>query len=281
MPTDVAVREVFEGSPDWWVRETRVTPDVTVAVVPSAADRTVRVAPAGVVPDRMVKVGRGNLFGFLPTQIGGVVGWYAADQMPLADGQAVGSWTDLSVHAYHVVQATSSLRPTFHRGALNGLPVLRFGGSHWLRVTYPNAFNQPIHRFMVGRLRVAPAGNQTPLGGVNAAHNLSAIAANQRWRMNAGANIDGQPVSTAWAVLTTLGAGAASHIRVNGTQNSGNAGTGNLGGTTVGGSNAGSPANLFDGDIAEVIVYAKSLSEAELYAVERYLGDKYDIPVAA
>lgn len=68
-----------------------------------------------------------------PSPPGGVttnlLGWWEADQLALADGASVASWTDASVNARHAVQATGSAQPTYRAtGGPNSKPCVEFDG---------------------------------------------------------------------------------------------------------------------------------------------------------
>jgi hypothetical protein len=55
----------------------------------------------------------------------------------LADGDAVGSWEDLSGNGRHAVQATAGSKPIYKTGILNGTPVVRCDGvNDWMATTY-------------------------------------------------------------------------------------------------------------------------------------------------
>jgi hypothetical protein len=62
-----------------------------------------------------------------PSSIANLVAWYKADQLALADGTAVGSWTDSSGVTGPLVGSAGS-RPTFKTNIQFGLPVVRFDG---------------------------------------------------------------------------------------------------------------------------------------------------------
>lgn len=72
-----------------------------------------------------------------PTPPGGVttnlVLWLEGDQLALADGAAVSSWTDKSSVGNHATQATSTKQPTYRAtGGPNSLPTVEFDGGDGL-----------------------------------------------------------------------------------------------------------------------------------------------------
>jgi hypothetical protein len=54
--------------------------------------------------------------------------WVDANAISQLSGTTVSSWSDLSGNGNNFAQATSSRRPTFQDGIINGLPALRFDG---------------------------------------------------------------------------------------------------------------------------------------------------------
>jgi hypothetical protein len=68
--------------------------------------------------------------GFTPPALSGLVGWFDASAITgLSDGGTVATWSDLSVSANHLAQATESVKPTYQTNELNGRPVVRLDGT--------------------------------------------------------------------------------------------------------------------------------------------------------
>ncbi len=64
-----------------------------------------------------------------PSQITGLALWLKADAITgLADGDAIGTWTDSSGNGRNATQATAGAKPTYKTGIINSLPVARFDG---------------------------------------------------------------------------------------------------------------------------------------------------------
>jgi hypothetical protein len=65
-----------------------------------------------------------------PAQWSGVAGWWRADSLTLTDGAAVASWSDKSGNGNTLTQATGAQQPVFKVGAgasgMNGQPVVHF-----------------------------------------------------------------------------------------------------------------------------------------------------------
>jgi len=78
---------------------------------------------------RLVAATSGGGSAFSPASIAGLQLWLDASQITgLNDGDAVGTWADLSGNGNDATQATGSKKPTFETNELNGRPVVRFDG---------------------------------------------------------------------------------------------------------------------------------------------------------
>lgn len=63
--------------------------------------------------------------------------WYDANAITgLADGDAVSSWPDVQDN-FHLTQSVTELKPMYVVSAVNGLPVVRFDGTHVLVTPSP------------------------------------------------------------------------------------------------------------------------------------------------
>lgn len=62
-----------------------------------------------------------------PARIPGVVHcWYRAKMMGLTDGDAVGTWADVSGNGRDMTQSVAGNKPTFKTNAMNGTPAVYF-----------------------------------------------------------------------------------------------------------------------------------------------------------
>ena len=66
--------------------------------------------------------------GFSPASLLGLVAWYRAADLSLADGAAVATWTDSSGNGRDATQATGTKQPLYKTNIINGKPVVRFDG---------------------------------------------------------------------------------------------------------------------------------------------------------
>jgi len=78
---------------------------------------------------RLVAATSGGGSAFSPASIAGLKLWLDASQITgLNDGDAVGTWADLSGNGYDATQATGSKKPTYQTNELNSRPVVSFDG---------------------------------------------------------------------------------------------------------------------------------------------------------
>ncbi len=64
---------------------------------------------------------------FDPRAVPGLVAWYDARYLQLADNDPVSTWPDLSGNSHDLIQATTSSKPTFKTN-FNNLPAVYFDG---------------------------------------------------------------------------------------------------------------------------------------------------------
>lgn len=89
--------------------------------------------------------------GFTPTQLAGLQLWFKADTIGLADGAAIGSWSDSSGNGFNIQQTDATKKPTYKTNIINSLPVVRFDGSHFFEdnTTWTNGGSANISIFAV------------------------------------------------------------------------------------------------------------------------------------
>lgn len=206
--------------------------------------------------------------GALPA--GGLKLWLKADAgVTLSAGISLASWQDQSGNANHAVQSTAASQPTVVPGEANGLPVIRFDGSNDF-VTFPRITTMRTVFWVVKEISGAPNGYRYLLGdgsvydfcsdGTKKIWDVSYASANIKTgetRIN-GALVNGtstdRPTTLSLISLTTTGnvsADSFSRDRANG--------------------------RYWMGDLAELIVYERPLSDAERVTVEGYLTTKYNL----
>ena len=224
--------------------------------------------------------------------------WWEADAANnITNNGLVSQLTDQSGNGNNAVQDTQNGTPLplFATNVINGLPALSFGGTNSLisptGATTGNSSHsifivasyQSIAQYRNGAvfysdtagsdqnscLGVNPAGNTIWVGGYNEdnAPYVGSISLN-----GAGFNI----LSKIYTASSTNYQGF-----VSGVQDVNASGAPyNLGNTRVGLGKQYNNGSYWAGDIAEVIVFNSALSYADLEAVQQYLANKYNLPLA-
>lgn len=217
--------------------------------------------------------------GWLPTSEAGLAFWYRADAIVgKSDGDAVSPWSDESGNARDSAQATSTKRPLYKTGRVNGLPSLLFDGTDdYLTVSF--TFGQPEHLFLVAK-RVTWVDDARVVSGFgsNLLGEVYSDGGSPQFSVYAGAG----PIThagTAWAVgsfelVEILFNGASSSARINAdSATTGSAGTSSMAGLTLGGSGLG--ANCANVEIAEAFGYTAVKSGTPLASIQSYAQTKY------
>lgn len=231
-----------------------------------------------------VPAGGGGGGGVDPDDVSGLVAWYRADTLGLADGAAVSSWPDSSGGGRTLSQATSGKRPTFVTagGLFNGLPCVRFAGTD---DTLTN---------------LAVAGISALAGiTVIVVHRLATAGTADIVHLDAGAGVsmcrthfEGSEYRAEFDSAGALGGGVSSRVAniavthydgaqvtaLRGTSaHSRAAKTGAVTTTRIFLGSYRDSANYMDGDIAEVLIYNKALSPTERASVVKGLAAKYEL----
>lgn len=251
--------------------------------------------------------------GFDPRRISGLELWLdAADSSSVTTvSGAASQWNDKSGLGRHATQTTANNRPSYS-GTLNGRNVLTFDGTNDSMLT-----GLDVHAVLTGFVTMfvvgvpssswtnANANFRPPLyarGGATMGLSLfvdisqpgSPLTLCHTWR-GAGFNAAGGPILTLGspAIMTGWVNATTRRRRVNGSIGDGSANqTASDSGTFSQGANMGSqtfihvgqdPTQLrwWNGTIAEVVVYSRTLTQSEIDQIEKtYLGRKWGITVA-
>ena len=206
--------------------------------------------------------------------------WLNAGAGVVESGGAVSAWNDQTARGNNFSQGTAANQPQYVPGALNGQPVVRFDGAND-RLTLVTA-TAPQTVFIV-----TSPDQYVWLAGV--------------WGSDSpvtdkGIRIDPTTGATAWRHPGdgndfTNGTGGTMWINGTNTNNFGAYGTAHILAAYRGASSPASYGNthlgwyyggrVYDGDIAEVVVYDRVLNSAERRIVENALSAKYNIPLSA
>lgn len=231
---------------------------------------------------------------FVPTDFSGCVLWLRADQGLSVDevGKVI-QWGDMSGQGNHLTQAIvakrpdgpTSKRPNFTPTTLANRQTVQFDGTDdFLQKAFTLA--QPFTHFLVYRQNAftATSGQDIPFDGAtfpNAVMTCSTTTLH-RWSMFAGGsepNYDVMVANGVYAVICDQWNGASSFGRVNGVQvMSGNPGTASPNGITLGASGSGTRACAIN--VAELVVFNRTLTQTEINAIELYLFSRYQISLS-
>jgi len=246
---------------------------------------------------------------FLPSDIAGLTWWLRADTIGLSDGDAVGTWADESGNGSDVIQATTSKKPTFKTGIINGLPVVRYDGVDDLLVRAVSAWQVSDNAgmfFFLYQLTAAvqddqvlycsaeEAGGGLPFQFFTGYRN--AADPNFRTQLRyGGAFIDGvlgsstigagSPLiatySSSGALWTIRKDAVAETLTVEIGSNAGRwlnaaGGRDNL---VAGAFKSNVECCFLKGDLAEIIYYNAELSSADRDSVEGYLSTKWGVSI--
>lgn len=220
--------------------------------------------------------------------------WLRADRGVSLNGSTVSAWADQSSNNLNATQSTVANQPTFvsSNSILNGLSSIRFDGTNDLLngTLIPRFGSNSLSVFTV-----ASGGNQSTINAVM----LSSGSSTTGWWFSRRASAGRIGVinnnNTLQGTTTTLPTsgfnfrlfgynknfGTSALLKVNGNTEISSTTAAAINGFTnanyqVG---AGSTANYLNGDIAEVMVFTKTLTTEEQAGIEKYLMDKYTKPV--
>jgi len=207
--------------------------------------------------------------------------WFRADDGVVESGGAVSRWLDRSGRGDDAVMGDPSREPSLVSNALNGLPVLHFSGAESLYLSTPfSAVTFSV--FVVGRNSNPTEYHSTFLGpGGNTPNNQL------RWESGSSILIVGLgndlPETT-----VSIGSTRTYHVlgvRYDGqqlsvTRNARPMGTAQFfttGPWILGQVGAWFSSDFMQGDLAEVVLYDRALTEAEFSGTSAQLSKKYAI----
>ncbi len=222
--------------------------------------------------------------GFMPTDLAGLQIWvdagdpYNTGAAP-APGTPISAWADKSGAGHHLVQGAGdpSRYPTYQGSGIGGRPSIRFDGNDYLWATTYDSAN-PYTVFAVGNMQ----GSQNYR--LVSSHNINWLLGywggqEQVLHANAWVTYPGPAANTTPDLYAATNTGAANRLYYNGADITGNpaAGLGRIGQLSLGGAYLGG-SEFSRGDVAEVVMYDRVLSAAELNQVGYYLSRKYGLP---
>ncbi|MEZ4363434.1 MAG: LamG-like jellyroll fold domain-containing protein [Kofleriaceae bacterium] len=208
--------------------------------------------------------------------------WLNSDVgIQLGTGALVAGWLDQSGNGRDATMATVARQPTLVTAALNGHPVLRFSGAQSLALT---SFTQTT------TFTVFVVGRNTRVGGVSMILGPGGSSPNNqmRWESSTQALFvgtgNGMPVSTSTIgntmVFHSLSArydGSSMIVYRDGSPTSTHSFT-TSGPWILAQVGAYYGSEFMQGEVAEVMIYDRALSDTERNTVNNYLRTKYNLP---
>jgi hypothetical protein len=230
---------------------------------------------------------------FEPTQIPTCALWLdASDATSITGTSVVYQWKDKSGNGYNAT-ATSG-NPTLTQNALNGKSVLTFGGSAYMTSPLSMSTTGPLTYFCVAKPAAAGfiAVSAINGGGANNRPNTlmmydAGSSPNYWWFSGGTGAVDGNTVTLAtstsrYDINANYWSPNYTQMNINGVSyaSSTNAPASLASGGTFLVASASGLYEFWNGTIAEIIVYNSTLTTAQRQAVESYLGNKWNIPIA-
>jgi len=191
----------------------------------------------------------------------------------------VSQWNDLSGNSNNFVQGDSNRRPTYLANILNGKPVIRISESTSQTMTTSTNFPSPVTVIYAVRMYDL-SGAERMLSGLYNNWLLGYWGGSGKQAYFEGWVSPGGGVANDmnWHVYSAVIPGPGQNSKVYGdgmllysNQN----GVTGPNGLSLSGHTAGS--EFSNGDIAEVVVYNKALSDTERANIEKYLASKYGL----
>lgn len=234
-----------------------------------------------------------------PDQISGLTAWYRADQGVTQVGGIVSGWTDITGEATHnLSQSNASNKPSFTsaNASFNNQPTISFGlvsgsaANTWLQSsTWTSALAQPATIIAIVKQTAAdPSNDRLLLDGIDATNRMSllttAVSSSQYTQYAGTSVLTGVANNQTPVFLVGTFNGASSNIyqSSNLACESGNSpGATGIAGLTVGSRFGGNiiGTDYWNGDIAEVIIFNRALTQTEIQELAAYASARYGITI--
>jgi hypothetical protein len=231
---------------------------------------------------------------FSPIVVPSMTMWLRAESLgnTLVDGDPVSTWSDQSGLNFHVTGA-GSVRPLYKTNIINSVyPVVRFDGTNDVLTSTLTLnsliVNSAFTIFIVAKITAidsneanmydndAIIADDAPRWGVY----LKSAPTMNLFNYDGSSDSDPQTPATATPLLFSgRHSGGTLYTRMNGGSESAGTASGNTdllsGVIRVG--RGGGTGNYFNGDIAEILVFAADISTGDNLRVRNYLNNKYAI----
>lgn len=226
-----------------------------------------------------------------------LVAWFdAADANTITESSGdVSQWDDKSGNANNASQGTASNQPLLVADAANGHPVIRFDGvDNFLSLPSVIISGSTLRTAFFVIRRADNGAAQTFFSLTTATSNIFIYGRNPvdiigSYQISSKRDFTGSVADpTDFFVLTHVTPTtniSTSEMRIDGSNlsvqstNAGVFNTSSSGTSSIGRWRSGNP-QYFDGDLGEIIIYDKALSNSEILSVESYLAVKWGVTLA-
>ncbi len=220
----------------------------------------------------------GNVFSQIsPNQLTGLIGWYNS-QNTINNGVSISQLTDLSGNNFHLSQANSLKRPNLIGNSLGNFPSIAFDGiNDNLKVLYGSTLATNSTIFIITNNLLN--GNTFAYDGGNSFYSLR-NQGNLIYMYVTGGGISyGKTNPYNYTLFNQIYNTGNSKIYENGNLKiQGNVNSANLDGFTLG-SYYGQDSYFFKGQVLEVVIYNRVLTDSERTSIQSFIMNKYGPPV--
>lgn len=227
-----------------------------------------------------------------PSTISGLSARWRADSISgVSSGSPAPTWPDTSGNGFAATNPSGTATvPTYVDGAINGLPVVRFTAANSQRLTSSAPAGLAAQTVVAVMIPQTASAARTIRGGANVTGSLQFCLENgtgtarlqsvKQGVANVAFSTGSPGVGSPVVTLFTYDSGSGLYeFRINGSPSGSGTNVQTLvADTTAIGSNRNT--QYFAGDIAELLVWGRVLTSAELAAVDSYVQDRYAITVA-
>ena len=205
--------------------------------------------------------------------------WLDANQLTgLTDSGYVSYWPDADGNGTSLSQSTATEQPTYRTNVLNGRPVVRFDASDDGLSGGPGVTGPAWAMFVV----LIPGAAYNARAVQDGSHNLFVgVGGDGHWDFYAARGISNSAGPTVVAgtptCLTIRYDGSTSSFRVNGVDHTGDSGSAQPPAALALGASGYVTNQPWGGDVAEVILYDGSVTDAQRASIESYLSTKWGL----
>lgn len=218
-----------------------------------------------------------------PNQLPGLWQWYSAESLSaLSDGDPVDDWPDSGPEAISAAQVTASNQPVFRASGMNGQPYVEFDGADLLELSEKLGGDRHTALFVLRGSKQDHSSLATLM--INGRGSVYFRASGDALQVagapaDASNNRDGTWIADGegHTLFVRREGDAEPSVLDNGAEIPLSSGSNRL---TDGDPQIGSSASGFLGEVYEIVVFRRLISDWERRALERWISNRYDISFA-